>query len=291
MFIDRAKILVQAGNGGDGHSGFRREKFIPKGGPSGGDGGRGGSIYLIADENINTLIDFKYKRKFVAKNGERGGTSNCYGLSADDIFIKVPIGTLVKNSETNILLADLKEHGQTYRAAKGGRGGRGNAKFANSVHRAPIFAEKGEPGDSQSLFLELKLLADIGLVGYPSVGKSSIINTLQPDLILKTGTISEAHLSGKHTTTNSEMYELDFGGYIIDTPGIKGFGVLDMEKEEIGHYFPEIFRKLENCQFYNCTHTHEPNCEVKKAVEKGEIALSRYETYLGLLNGEEKYRN
>lgn len=176
MFIDRAKILVQAGNGGDGHSGFRREKFIPKGGPSGGDGGRGGSIYLIADENINTLIDFKYKRKFVAKNGERGGTSNCYGLSAEDIFIKVPIGTLVKNSETNILLADLKEHGQTYRAAKGGRGGRGNAKFANSVHRAPIFAEKGEPGDSQSLFLELKLLADIGLVGYPSVGKSSIIS-------------------------------------------------------------------------------------------------------------------
>ena len=127
--------------------------------------------------------------------------------------------------------------------------------------------------------------------GHSGVGKSSIINTLQPDLILKTGRISEAHLSGKHTTTNSEMYELDFGGYIIDTPGIKGFGVLDMEKEEIGHYFPEIFKKLENCQFYNCTHTHEPNCEVKKAVEKGEIALSRYETYLGLLNGEEKYRN
>ena len=127
--------------------------------------------------------------------------------------------------------------------------------------------------------------------GHSGVGKSTIINILQPNLTLKTGIISEAHLSGKHTTTNSEMYELDFGGYIIDTPGIKGFGVLDMEKEEISHYFPEIFKKLDECQFYNCTHTHEPNCAVKNAVEKGEIALSRYETYLGLLDGEEKYRN
>ncbi len=176
MFIDRARIFVQAGNGGDGHSGFRREKFIPKGGPSGGDGGRGGNVYLVADENINTLIDFKYKKKFVAKNGERGGTSNCYGLSAEDVYIKVPVGTLVRNADTNFLLADLKVTGQKYMVAKGGRGGRGNAKFANSVNRAPIFAEKGEPGNAQYLFLELKLLADVGLVGYPSVGKSSIIS-------------------------------------------------------------------------------------------------------------------
>ena len=127
--------------------------------------------------------------------------------------------------------------------------------------------------------------------GHSGVGKSTIINSLQSNIILKTGEISEAHFSGKHTTTNSEMYELDFGGYIIDTPGIKGFGVLEMEKEEISHYFPEIFRLLNECQYYNCTHTHEPQCAVKKSVEEGKIALSRYVSYLGLLEGEEKYRN
>ena len=127
--------------------------------------------------------------------------------------------------------------------------------------------------------------------GHSGVGKSTIINTLQANIVLKTGNISDAHFSGKHTTTNSEMFELDFGGFIIDTPGIKGFGVLEMEKEEISHYFPEIFRLLNECQFYNCTHTHEPNCAVKKSVEEGEIATSRYNSYLGLLENEEKYRN
>lgn len=127
--------------------------------------------------------------------------------------------------------------------------------------------------------------------GHSGVGKSTIINSIQKDIQLKTGIISEAHFSGKHTTTNSEMYELDFGGYIIDTPGIKGFGVLEMEKEEISHYFPEIFKLLNECQFYNCTHTHEPHCAVKKSVEEGKIAMSRYNSYLGLLEGEEKYRN
>lgn len=127
--------------------------------------------------------------------------------------------------------------------------------------------------------------------GHSGVGKSTIINILHPAGKLKTGEISEAHSSGKHTTTNSEMYEFEFGGYIIDTPGIKGFGVLEMEKEEISHYFPEIFKLLDGCQYYNCTHTHEPNCIVKKSVEDGKIALSRYNSYLGLLDGEEKYRN
>ncbi|MGE5395064.1 MAG: ribosome small subunit-dependent GTPase A [Candidatus Saccharibacteria bacterium] len=127
--------------------------------------------------------------------------------------------------------------------------------------------------------------------GHSGVGKSTIINNLQPGLGLKTGDISEAHHSGKHTTTYSEMISLDFGGYIIDTPGIKGFGLLEMEKEEISHYFPEMFRLLNDCQYYNCTHTHEPGCAVKKAVAEGEIAESRYDTYLGLLDGDEKYRN
>ncbi|MBW8324937.1 MAG: ribosome small subunit-dependent GTPase A [Prolixibacteraceae bacterium] len=127
--------------------------------------------------------------------------------------------------------------------------------------------------------------------GHSGVGKSTIINILHPAGKLKTGEISDAHSSGKHTTTNSEMYEFEFGGYIIDTPGIKGFGVLEMEKEEISHYFPEIFKLLDGCQYYNCTHTHEPNCIVKKSVEEGKIAMSRYNSYLGLLDGEEKYRN
>ena len=127
--------------------------------------------------------------------------------------------------------------------------------------------------------------------GHSGVGKSTIINILHPAGKLKTGEISDAHSSGKHTTTNSEMYEFEFGGYIIDTPGIKGFGVLEMEKEEISHYFPEIFKLLDGCKYYNCTHTHEPNCIVKKSVEEGKIAMSRYNSYLGLLDGEEKYRN
>lgn len=127
--------------------------------------------------------------------------------------------------------------------------------------------------------------------GHSGVGKSSIINALNPELNLKTGKISDAHFSGKHTTTYSEMFELGFGGYIIDTPGIKGFGVLEMGKEEISHYFPEIFKLLEDCQYYNCTHTHEPNCAVKKAVDEGKIAQSRYASYLGLLENDGKYRN
>jgi ribosome biogenesis GTPase len=127
--------------------------------------------------------------------------------------------------------------------------------------------------------------------GHSGVGKSSIINVLHPRGRLKTGAISDVHFSGKHTTTFSEMIELEFGGYIIDTPGIKGFGVLEMEKEEISHYFPEIFRLLDGCQYYNCTHTHEPNCAVKKSVEEGKIAQSRYFSYLGLLDSDEKYRS
>lgn len=127
--------------------------------------------------------------------------------------------------------------------------------------------------------------------GHSGVGKSTLINTIEPDLHLKTREISDYHQTGKHTTTFSEMFELSFGGYIIDTPGIKGFGVLEMEKEEISHYFPEMFKLLEKCQYYNCTHTHEPGCEVKKYVNEGEIADTRYFSYLGLLDQDEKYRN
>lgn len=175
MFIDRARIYVEAGQGGDGMSSFRREKFVEKGGPNGGNGGRGGDVILVADKNLNTLIDFRYQRKYVAKRGGQGGTKNCTGMRADTVYVKVPMGTLVRDDMTGLVMADLTEDGQEYLAAKGGRGGKGNACYVTSTNRAPTFAEKGEPGENRWLKLELKLLADVGLVGYPSVGKSSII--------------------------------------------------------------------------------------------------------------------
>ncbi len=175
QFIDRTTIQVKAGNGGNGKSAFRREKFVPMGGPAGGDGGRGADIIFVVDSSLNTLLDFRYHRKFKGENGENGDIKNQYGHNAPSCIVKVPPGTLVKDEATGIVLADLTEPGQREVLARGGRGGRGNAKFATSANRAPTFAELGEPGESKSLVLELKLLADVGLVGYPSVGKSSII--------------------------------------------------------------------------------------------------------------------
>ncbi|ORT98997.1 GTP-binding protein Obg [Anaerovibrio sp. JC8] len=175
QFIDRTTIKVCAGNGGNGKSAFRREKFVAKGGPSGGDGGRGADVVFVVDNNMNTLLDFRYHRKFQGKNGENGDIKNQYGHNAPPCIVKVPQGTLVKDADTGEILADLTEIGQEAVIAKGGRGGRGNAKFANSANRAPTFAELGEPGESRNLILELKLLADVGLVGYPSVGKSSLV--------------------------------------------------------------------------------------------------------------------
>ena len=175
QFIDRTTVQVKAGNGGNGKSAFRREKFVPMGGPAGGDGGRGADIVFVVDGSLNTLLDFRYHRKFKGENGENGDIKNQYGHNAPPCIVKVPPGTLVKDEENGMVLADLTEPGQREVIAKGGRGGRGNAKFATSANRAPTFAELGEPGESRSLVLELKLLADVGLVGYPSVGKSSII--------------------------------------------------------------------------------------------------------------------
>ena len=175
QFIDKTKVIVKAGDGGHGKSAFRREKFVPKGGPAGGDGGRGGDIIFRVDPNMNTLLDFRYHRKFKADNGENGDIKNQYGANAAPCIVKVPPGTTVRDEATGELIADLTEVGQEAVVAKGGRGGRGNAKFANAANRAPTFAEFGEPGEAKNLILELKLLADVGLVGYPSVGKSSLV--------------------------------------------------------------------------------------------------------------------
>ena len=178
QFIDRGKISVKAGDGGNGKSSFRREKFVPKGGPDGGDGGKGGDVVLEVDENVNTLLNFRFNRKFTAENGGAGDVKKQFGRGAEDCVIKVPLGTLVKDADSGEILADLVERGQRAIVAKGGRGGRGNAKFKSSSRRAPTFAEFGEPGESRELLLELKLLADVGLVGYPSVGKSSLISAV-----------------------------------------------------------------------------------------------------------------
>lgn len=185
MFIDRARIFVQSGKGGDGMSSFRHEKFVPKGGPNGGDGGQGGNVVLVADRNVNTLVDFRFRRLFKAKPGGKGEGSNKYGRNAEDLLITVPLGTIVKDEETGQVIADLSRDGQRAIVAKGGRGGRGNWHFRTSANRTPTFAERGEPGEERWLRLELKVLADVGLLGYPSVGKSSIlrkVSAAQPEV-------------------------------------------------------------------------------------------------------------
>lgn len=185
MFIDRARIFVQSGKGGDGMSSFRHEKFVPKGGPNGGDGGQGGNVVLVAARNVNTLVDFRFRRLFKAKPGGKGEGSNKYGRNAEDLLITVPLGTIVKDEETGQVMADLSRDGQRAIVAKGGRGGRGNWHFRTSANRTPTFAERGEPGEERWLRLELKVLADVGLLGYPSVGKSSIlrkVSAAQPEV-------------------------------------------------------------------------------------------------------------
>ena len=185
MLLDSARNFVQSGTGGDGMSSFRHEKFVPKGGPNGGDGGQGGNVVLVADRNVNTLVDFRFRRLFKAKPGGKGEGSNKYGRNAEDLVITVPLGTIVKDEETGQVMADLSRDGQRAIVAKGGRGGRGNWHFRTSANRTPTFAERGEPGEERWLRLELKVLADVGLLGYPSVGKSSIlrkVSAAQPEV-------------------------------------------------------------------------------------------------------------
>ncbi|MEZ5604834.1 MAG: GTPase ObgE [Burkholderiaceae bacterium] len=174
-FIDEATIEVTAGNGGNGVASFRREKFIPKGGPDGGDGGRGGSIWAVADRNINTLVDYRYQRKFVAKNGERGRGSDQYGAAAEDIRLRVPVGTQIHDEDTGALVADLTHHDEVALLAKGGEGGLGNIHFKSSTNRAPRQCTPGKEGEHRRLRLELKVLADVGLLGLPNAGKSTFI--------------------------------------------------------------------------------------------------------------------
>ena len=175
MFYDRAKIFVKGGDGGNGCVAFRREKYVPEGGPSGGDGGRGGDVIFRADEGLRTLMDFRYRRHYKAGRGQHGMGKGMHGRSGEELVVRIPVGTVIKLADSDEILADLVEHGAQYQAARGGRGGRGNARFASSQNRVPTMAENGEPGEERTLDLELKLLADVGLVGFPNAGKSTMI--------------------------------------------------------------------------------------------------------------------
>jgi len=237
MFIDSAKINIKAGDGGAGKVAFHREKFVASGGPDGGDGGRGGSVVFQVDDNISTLADFRYKRKFVAKNGEDGMQKRCYGRKADDLIIRVPRGTLIREAATGRLIADLSTD-EPQVIAKGGRGGWGNTHFATPTRQTPRFAKPGIPGESLELQLELKLLADVGLIGYPNVGKSTLISV-----------VSEAKptIANYHFTTVTPVLGVVSMGegksfVMADIPGlIEGAG----EGLGLGHQF---LRHVERCR-------------------------------------------
>lgn len=225
MFVDEAKIFVKAGYGGNGCVAFRREKYVPRGGPSGGDGGHGGSIYLEADPNDNTLLRYRYNREFKADRGRHGEGSNCTGHSGADMILQVPVGTLVFDEEQGELLADLATPGQRVLAAKGGRGGRGNQNFAKPWHQAPREHEEGQPGEERHLRLELKLLADVGLVGFPNAGKStliSVISAARPKIANYPFTTLEPHLGVVNADggSGSEGRALGRTFVVADLPGL-----------------------------------------------------------------------
>jgi len=216
MFTDYAKITIKSGNGGDGAVTFRREKYVAAGGPDGGDGGRGGSIYFRVDPNANTLIDFRFTKKFKAQDGENGSGGHKYGKSGEDLYIDVPAGTIIKDAETGKVVADLSEQGQVELVLKGGRGGKGNSHFATSTRQVPRFAQAGEDGEEKEIILELKLLADVGLLGFPNVGKStflSVVTDAKPKIANYHFTTIEPNL-GVVKTKNGDSF------VIADIPGI-----------------------------------------------------------------------
>ncbi len=237
MFVDFAKVHIKAGNGGDGKVSFHREKYVAAGGPDGGDGGRGGDIVMVADDNLSTLADFRYKRKYCADNGQSGGANRCYGKSAEDLVIRVPRGTLVKDAETGRIMADISDD-EPVIVAKGGKGGFGNSHFATSTRQIPRFAKAGRLGEEYDVVLELKLLADVGLLGFPNVGKSTFLSV-----------VSEAKpkIANYHFTTLTPVLgvvRVDEGASFVmaDIPGlIEGAG----DGAGLGH---EFLRHIERCR-------------------------------------------
>ena len=227
-FLDHAKVEVKAGKGGDGMVAFCREKYVPDGGPAGGDGGQGGDVIFIVDEGLRTLMDFRYNRHFKAKNGENGMSKSKYGAGAEDLIIKVPPGTIVREAATGQFMADLVDNGQKFTVAKGGRGGRGNIRFATHKNPAPSIAENGEPGEELELELELKVLADVALIGYPSVGKStllSLISNAKPKIADYQFTTLVPNLGVVQLANQQEFVVADMPGLIEGASEGVGLGI------------------------------------------------------------------
>ena len=227
-FIDEATIKIYAGDGGNGVATFRREKYEPMGGPSGGDGGRGGSIIIEADRNINTLVDYRYTRTFRAQRGENGRSAECYGAKGEDMILRVPVGTVISDKSSEQMLVDLSEHGQRAQMASGGKGGLGNVHFKSSLNRAPRQCTKGDPGEEYELYLELKVLADIGLLGMPNAGKSTFIRSVsaaKPKVADYPFTTLHPNLGVVRVDTERSFVIADIPGIIEGAHEGKGLGL------------------------------------------------------------------
>ena len=227
-FIDEARIQIAAGDGGNGVATFRREKYEPEGGPNGGDGGRGGSVYAVADRNLNTLIEFRYTRKFVAQRGENGGSSECYGKGGRDIVLHMPVGTVITDTNSGDIVADLATDGQRILIAKGGKGGLGNMHFKSSTNRAPRQCTKGDPGEERELRLELRVLADVGLLGLPNAGKSTFIRAVsaaRPKVADYPFTTMHPNLGVVRVSENKSFVIADVPGLIEGAADGAGLGI------------------------------------------------------------------
>jgi len=264
MFIDYAEITVKAGDGGSGQIAFRREKYVPKGGPSGGDGGNGGNVIIEAHHNLQTLLDFRYKKNYKADDGEKGGSALRDGKWGKDIVIKVPPGTIIKDSETEEVIADLDAAGKSIILARGGKGGRGNSKFATSTNQTPRYAEPGTTGESKSVILELKLIADVGLVGFPNAGKStliSVISAAKPKIADYPFTTLEPNLGIVQYKDYQTFVVADIPGIIEGAHTGKGLGIqflrhiertgillflIDIMEEDYQKAYNTLLSELEN---------------------------------------------